>query len=101
MLRERLAGENAGERRMDEKSNPTGLNIGGKYDTIGLEKNEREGTVLEVDYKEIGRRIKNVRKKKCKSQADLVKYMDVSVSYISQLEHGVTRMSLNNLYDIA
>lgn len=54
-----------------------------------------------VDYEAIGRRIKSYRRQAGLRQADLAEKLDVSVSYISQIEHGITEVSLKRLDEIA
>ncbi len=56
---------------------------------------------MSVDYTQIGKRIKELRKKNKKNQDSLAAYLDVSVGYISQLERGVTKISLDTLSRIA
>lgn len=52
---------------------------------------------MQVDYKLIGMRIKEQRKKKAYTQEKLAEALDVSVGYISQVERGITRISLDLL----
>lgn len=54
-----------------------------------------------VNYKAIGRRIKFYRKQANLRQSDLAEKLDVSVSYISQLECGTAEISLKRLDEIA
>lgn len=54
-----------------------------------------------VDYRAIGRRIALNRKKSGMTQAVLSEMMDVSESYISQIERGNAKVSLSRLYQIA
>lgn len=56
---------------------------------------------MEADFVQIGDRIQQVRKRQGKTQEQLAEFMEVSVSYISQLERGITKISLNALYKIA
>lgn len=53
-----------------------------------------------ISYKAIGRRIKYYRKLAKMRQADLAEKLDVSISYISQLECGIA-VSLKRLDEIA
>lgn len=55
---------------------------------------------MSVDFKLIGMRIKAARKSKGKTQEWLAEQLDVSVGYISQLERGITKISLETLGEI-
>lgn len=55
---------------------------------------------MSVDYKLIGSRIKAKRKAAGKTQEQLAEKLSVSVGYISQLERGVTKISLDTLSEI-
>ena len=52
---------------------------------------------MQVDYKLIGTRIKEQRRSKGYTQENLAEKLDVSVGYISQVERGFTRISLDLL----
>lgn len=54
-----------------------------------------------IDYKEIGRRIAYFCKKENFTQQNLADEMDLSVSYIGQIERGITHISLERLYEIS
>ena len=54
-----------------------------------------------INYYTIGQRVKEARKKKRLSQADLADLIDKSTSYISYMETGIKCMSLETLVDIA
>ena len=54
-----------------------------------------------IDYMQIGNRIKTKRKENRLTQENLAEILDVSVGYISQLERGVTKVSLDTLASIA
>lgn len=54
-----------------------------------------------IDYKLIGNRIKEKRKANRMTQEKLAEYLGVSVGYISQLERGITKISLDTLSKIA
>lgn len=54
-----------------------------------------------VDYKSIGRRIAINRRKAKVTQAWLAEEIDVSESFISQVERGKAKISLSRLYEIA
>lgn len=64
---------------------------------------------MNVDYKLIGERIKRVRKSCGMTQETLAEKLNVSIGYISQVERGITKISLDLLgaissildYDIA
>ena len=50
-----------------------------------------------VDYKLIGNRIKTERRKLGLTQEALAEKLDVSIGYISQVERGMTKISLDLL----
>ncbi len=52
---------------------------------------------MNVDYKLIGLRIKEERKKSGLSQEKLAEKLNVSIGYISQVERGITKISLDLL----
>lgn len=52
---------------------------------------------MNIDYRQIGSRIKIKRKEKGLTQEKLAELLDVSVGYVSQLERGVTKISLDTL----
>ncbi len=54
-----------------------------------------------IDYKSIGRRIAYNRKNCAITQAYLAEQLDVSESFISQIERGKAKISLSRLYEIA
>ena len=56
---------------------------------------------MNVDYTLIGNRIKQARKEKGYTQRVLAERLDVSIGYVSQLEHGITKISLDLLGAIA
>lgn len=56
---------------------------------------------LKIDYATIGSRIKRRRKQIKKTQEDLAEHLSVSVGYISQVERGVTKISLDTLSEIS
>ena len=55
---------------------------------------------MSVDFKLIGSRIKSARKQTGKTQEWLAEQIDVSVGYISQIERGITKISLETLAEI-
>lgn len=52
---------------------------------------------MPIDYKLIGSRIKVARKRKDMTQEMLAERLDVSVGYVSQVERGITKISLDLL----
>ena len=56
---------------------------------------------MAVNYERIGKRIQQLRKLKKMSQADLAEYTGMSVSYISHIETGRKKPSLESLVRIA
>jgi transcriptional regulator with XRE-family HTH domain len=52
---------------------------------------------MQVDYRLIGTRIKERRRAKGYTQENLAEKLEVSVGYISQVERGITRISLDLL----
>lgn len=56
---------------------------------------------MNVDYSAIGHRIKQVRKSRRLTQEHLAEALGVSVGYISQIERGVTKISLDTLAAVA
>lgn len=56
---------------------------------------------MAINYKLIGRRIKETRKRKNLSQAMLAEFADLSVAYIGHIETGRKQASLDSLIRIA
>jgi len=56
---------------------------------------------MNVDYKLIGKRIKEQRQKCGFTQEVLAEKLDVTIGYISQVERGVTKTSLDFLGGVA
>lgn len=56
---------------------------------------------MSVNYKAIGQRIKQKRKAMKKTQDNLAEALTVSVGYISQIERGATKISLDTLAEVA
>lgn len=56
---------------------------------------------MSIDYKIIGTRIREIRRKKKWSQAKLAEKSGVEPSYISHIECGVAKLSLPTLISIA
>ena len=59
------------------------------------------GINTNIDYKLIGARIRAERKQLGYTQEKLAEQLDVSVGYISQVERGVTKISLDFLGSVA
>lgn len=53
-----------------------------------------------IDYKALGQNIKFYRKQKNLTQERLAEELDLSVGFISQVERGITRMSLDTLIEL-
>ena len=56
---------------------------------------------MNIDYKLIGSRIKETRKARNMTQERLAERLDVSVGYVSQVERGITKISLDLLGGIS
>lgn len=56
---------------------------------------------MKIDYIALGRRIQKARKQLGKSQSDMAEALSLSVGYISQIERGNTKVSLERLATIA
>lgn len=56
---------------------------------------------MSVDYKLIGSRIKIKRKENHKTQEQLAESLSVTVGYVSQIERGITKISLETLSNIS
>lgn len=56
---------------------------------------------MNIDYNLIGNRIKEERRKKGMTQEELAERLDVSIGYISQVERGITKISLDLLGSIS
>ncbi len=54
-----------------------------------------------IDYKVIGQRIKEGRKKKNITQECLANLLDVSIEYISRLERGRSKINLKRLAQVS
>lgn len=54
-----------------------------------------------INYKAVGRRIGHYRREKNLTQAALSEMLNVSESYMSQVERGVAKVSLDRLSSIA
>lgn len=56
---------------------------------------------MSIDYKAIGNRIKAQRQKRGYTQEMLAEKLDVTVGYVSQVERGITKISLDLLASIS
>ena len=56
---------------------------------------------MALDYKKIGKRIGEIRKRRGLSQSTLAEIIEKTPSYISYIENGVKKMSLETLVSIA
>ena len=56
---------------------------------------------MAVDYEDLGRKIRNKRKKIRLSQAELAERVDLSVQHISNIENARTKVGLEKLVDIS
>lgn len=56
---------------------------------------------MSVDYKLIGKRIREQRRLADHTQEELAEQLAVTVGYISQIERGITKVSLDTLSNIA
>ena len=56
---------------------------------------------MNTDYKLIGERIKRMRKSNGMTQEVLAEHLDVSIGYVSQVERGITKISLDLLAAIS
>lgn len=55
---------------------------------------------MAVDFFALGQRIQNKRKSLGKTQENMAEALQVSVGYISQVERGITKISLDTLSNI-
>lgn len=55
---------------------------------------------MNIDFKLIGKRIQDERKKAKITQEELAERIDVSIGYVSQIERGFTKVNLNMLSKI-
>lgn len=56
---------------------------------------------MSIDYRTIGKRIKEKRKLCSMTQERLAEELGVSVGYVSQIERGITRVNLDTLSNIS
>lgn len=52
---------------------------------------------MNIDYKLVGERIKRVRKSRGMTQEIMAEKLNVSIGYVSQVERGITKISLDLL----
>ena len=52
---------------------------------------------MNIDYSAIGKRIKDARREMNYTQESLAEKLEVSIGYISQVERGITKISLDLL----
>jgi len=60
-----------------------------------------KGANMGVDYKLVGSRIKSARNRVGITQEALAEKLDVSIGYVSQVERGITKISLDLLASIS
>ena len=56
---------------------------------------------MNIDYKAIGGRIKEQRKKNAMTQERVAELLDVTIGYISQVERGITKPNIELLGKLA
>ena len=56
---------------------------------------------MAINYERIGRQVQQIRKRKGLSQADLAEDTGMSVAYISHIETGIKKASLESVVKIA
>ena len=57
--------------------------------------------MIYIDYIKLGKRIRFFRRQKGKTQEDLADLLDASAAYISNIERGIKRPSLQKLMEIS
>lgn len=57
--------------------------------------------IMSLDYRLLGERIKRQRRLKGTTQENFAEYLNVSVGYISQIERGISKVSLERLIEIS
>ena len=57
--------------------------------------------LAEIDYEELGKKIKNLRIEKGLTQENLAEYVGCNTSHISNIENSYTKLSLNVLLAVA
>ena len=56
---------------------------------------------MKIDYLMLGEKLKQQRKKQGITQETLAEYVDLSVSHLSHIENGSTKVSLQTIVNIA
>ena len=56
---------------------------------------------LEINYADVGKRIRDIRIKRKMTQRKLADKIDITATHISHIENGTTKLSLNVIVDIA
>lgn len=56
---------------------------------------------MHADYKLIGIRMRDIRRKKGMTQEKLAEMLGVTIGYVSQMERGITKISLETLASVA
>lgn len=57
--------------------------------------------MFKIDYYQVGQRIRRIRKANSLSQEELASRIDISITHMSHIETGNTKLSLQVLVDIA
>lgn len=55
---------------------------------------------MAIDYKILGKNIKYYRKQKNLTQEQMAEALELSVGFVSQVERGIAKMSLDTLIDL-
>ena len=56
---------------------------------------------MEINYADVGKRIRDIRIKRKMTQRKLADKIDITATHISHIENGTTKLSLNVIVDIA
>ena len=56
---------------------------------------------MDINYNDIGRRIRDIRIKRKITQRRLADKIDKTTTHVSHIENGTTKLSLNTIVDIA
>ena len=56
---------------------------------------------LEINYSDVGKRIRDIRVKRKMTQRKLADKIDKTATHVSHIENGTTKLSLNVIVDIA
>lgn len=65
-----------------------------------MKKQKDLSTYMEIDYEEVGKRIRRRRDVKKLKQKDVADAIDVAYGHYSNIENGKTKVSLDTLYKI-